>query len=103
MVKRRKNQTHSFAESLDMLSRLQQMAIDSLLFLGRMNKLLIACMREVQESIKDSVHKLLSDRIDWYELSDYKVLQNKIINAVTGTEFIFKGLSDKSAQNIKSL
>ena len=76
---------------------------DSLLFLGRMNKLLIACMREVQESIKDSVHKLLSDRIDWYELSDYKVLQNKIINAVTGTEFIFKGLSDKSAQNIKSL
>ncbi len=76
---------------------------DSLLFLGRMKKLRIACMREVQESIKDSVHKLLSDRIRFYELSDYQVLQTKIVNRLTGTSFIFKGLNEQSAQNIKSL
>ena len=76
---------------------------DSLLFLGRMKKLRIACMREVQESIKDSVHKLLSDRIRYYELSEYQILQTEIINKITGTNFIFKGLSDQSAQNIKSL
>ena len=60
-------------------------------------------MREVQESIKDSVHKLLSDRIKFYELSDYRVLQTQIINKITGTNFIFKGLNEQSAQNIKSL
>ena len=76
---------------------------DSLLFLGRMKKLRIACMREVQDSIKDSVHKLLSDRIQFYELSDYKVLENKIINNITGTIFIFKGLREDSSNNIKSL
>ena len=68
-----------------------------------MKRLRIACMREVQESIKDSVHKLLSDRIKFYELSDYRVLQTQIINKITGTNFIFKGLSEQSAQNIKSL
>ena len=60
-------------------------------------------MREVQESIKDSVRKLLSDRIKFYELSDYRVLQTQIINKITGTNFIFKGLNEQSAQNIKSL
>ena len=32
---------------------------DSLLIKGRMQKLLIACLREVQDSIKDSVYRLL--------------------------------------------
>lgn len=76
---------------------------DSLLFLGRMRTLLIACMREVQDSIKDSVHKLLSDRIKYYELLDYQITETKIINKVTGTVFIFKGLREQDAQNIKSL
>lgn len=60
-------------------------------------------MREVQNSIKDSVHKLLSDRINYHELNEYEILQTKIINKITGTSFIFKGLSNQSAQNIKSL
>lgn len=76
---------------------------DSLLFLGRMNKLLIACMREVQDSIKDSVHKLLKDRIQYYDLTEYKVTETKIINQLTGTTFIFKGLREQDSQNIKSL
>ncbi len=76
---------------------------DSLLFLGRMKKLRIACMREVQESIKDSVHKLLCDRIAFYELSDYKTTETQIINHISGTSFIFKGLQEQNSANIKSL
>ncbi len=63
----------------------------------------IACMREVQESIKDSVHKLLSDRISFYDLNEYKVMETQIINKITGTTFIFKGLQEQNAGNIKSL
>ena len=76
---------------------------DSLLLLGRMHKLRIACMREIQDSIKDSVHKLLSDRIAFYNLSDYKVTETQIVNKITGTTFIFKGLREQGAGNIKSL
>ena len=76
---------------------------DSLLLLGRMKKLRIACMREIQDSIKDSVHKLLSDRICFYNLTDYKVTETQIVNKITGTSFIFKGLQEHNAGNIKSL
>ena len=76
---------------------------DSLLLLGRQKKLLIACLREIQDSIKDSVHKLLTDRIAFYELSDYKVYEDRIDNRVTGTRFIFKGLREQDSQKIKSL
>lgn len=60
-------------------------------------------MREVQDSIKDSVHKLLSDRIAYYDLSDYRVMESKIVNKITGTTFMFKGLQEQNADNIKSL
>ncbi len=68
-----------------------------------MKKLRIACMREVQESIKDSVYKLLCDRIAENELHDYKITATQIINKITGSSFIFKGLQEQYAGNIKSL
>ncbi len=76
---------------------------DSLLILGRKQKLLIACLREIQDSIKDSVHKLLADRIAFYGLNDYKVYEDRIDNLITGTRFIFKGLREQDSQKIKSL
>lgn len=76
---------------------------DSLLIKGRMQKLLIACLREVQDSIKDSVYRLLCERISFYQLKDYEIKENKIINRITQTEFIFKGLRDSDIQKIKSL
>ena len=76
---------------------------DSLLLKGRQKKLLIACLREIQESIKDSVYKLLCDRIALYELNDYQIFENRIENTVTGSKFIFKGLRDQDVQHIKSL
>ncbi len=76
---------------------------DSLLLKGRMEKLLIACLREVQDSIKDSVYRLLCDRISFYDMKDYKITETKIENKITGTKFIFKGLRDQDSQKIKSL
>lgn len=76
---------------------------DSLLLLGRERKLFIACLREIQESIKDSVYKLLCDRINFYGMNDYKITAGGIRNKVTGTRFVFKGLRDQDSRKIKSL
>ena len=62
----------------------------ALLLRGRMEKLRILATREYQNSIADSVHKLLKDLIEKYEMGDYEVLKDRITNALTGTEFIFK-------------
>lgn len=76
---------------------------DALLILGRQNKLFIACVREVQDSIKDSVYKLLKDRADYWGFTDYVFYTDRVDNIATGTRIIFKGLQDNNAQNIKSL
>lgn len=51
----------------------------------------ILCTREIQDSIKDSVHKLLKDQIDLLELEGFTV-QNDVIRHLNGSEFLFKGL-----------
>ncbi|MBE6458335.1 MAG: PBSX family phage terminase large subunit [Alphaproteobacteria bacterium] len=76
---------------------------DSLLLKARQKKLFIACLREIQDSIKDSVYKLLCDRISAWGLNDYKIFENKIENKLTGSRFIFRGLRDQDINNIKSL
>ncbi|WP_373074003.1 PBSX family phage terminase large subunit [Sulfurimonas sp.] len=63
-----------------------------ILLLMSMNKpLRILCTREIQDSIKDSVHKLLSDQIDLLGLTGFTV-QNDVIRHSNGSEFLFKGL-----------
>jgi phage terminase large subunit len=62
----------------------------------------ILCVREVQKSIKDSVHKLLSDQVEILGLGKfYKILQNEIRGA-NGTEFNFAGLANQTTDSIKS-
>jgi len=74
----------------------------ALLVLGSANKLRILCTREVQKSIKQSVHKLLKDQIEAMGLSSfYRVLENEIRGS-NGTEFSFSGLSDQTVDSIKS-
>lgn len=74
----------------------------ALLIEGWRNPERILCAREVQKSIKDSVHKLLSDQIQELGLGHhYEVLQNEIRGA-NGTEIIFSGLSNQTAESIKS-
>lgn len=61
----------------------------------------ILCTREYQNSIADSVHRLLSDQIAGMGLEKlFNVTQNSITSS-TGSQFIFKGLQ-RSIQEIKS-
>lgn len=64
----------------------------ALLIRGRKDQLRILCTREVQNTIKDSVHKLLADLVDKHQMIEYEVQKDSIRNTITGTEFIFKGL-----------
>lgn len=74
----------------------------ALLVLGLQERHLVLCTREYQNSLNDSVYKLLKSLIEKYELKSYEVLRDTIRNRETGTEFIFKGLkSDVNA--IKSI
>jgi len=63
----------------------------------------ILCAREVQKSIKDSVHRLLSDQIKKLDLSDYyEVLDNEIRGKKNDTIFLFTGLSEQTVDSVKS-
>lgn len=74
----------------------------ALLALGAQRKLRILCTREVQKSIKDSVHKLLSDQIEAIGLGWFYQIQNNEIRGINGTEFLFAGLADHTVESIKS-
>ena len=74
----------------------------ALLIQGAQGKLRILCAREVQKSIKDSVHKLLSDQIQALGLGGFYDVQQALISGANGTEIIFAGLSDLTAESIKS-
>lgn len=60
----------------------------------------ILCCREYQNSIADSVHKLLSDVIKKYNLPNWEIGREYIRNK-NGSEFSFKGIKN-NAQSIKS-
>lgn len=64
----------------------------ALLILGAQKTLRILCAREYQNSIRDSVHKLLSDQIDALGLTHFYEVQNTVIKGANGTEFTFEGL-----------
>lgn len=74
----------------------------ALLVLAAKEKLRILCTREVQKSIKDSVHRLLSDQIESMGLeSFYEVLETEI-RGRNGSNFTFSGLSNQTVESIKS-
>lgn len=74
----------------------------ALLVLGANAKLRIGCFREVQKSIKDSVHKLLSDQIAEMNMGDFFEILETEIRGKNGTSFIFSGLSSQTVESIKS-
>lgn len=65
-------------------------------------KVRIGCFREFQNSIADSSHQLLADLIELYRLTDFKVTDNAIVNAATGSDFLFKGIR-RNVQSVKSI
>lgn len=62
----------------------------------------ILCTREIQKSIKDSVHKLLSDQIQAMGLGSFYTVLNTEIRGKNGSEFLFSGLQDHTVDSIKS-
>lgn len=74
----------------------------ALLWRGKIGRERILCTRELQKSIKQSVHKLLCDQIDLLGFQDHYRSTDKGIFGLNGTEFIFEGLRN-NVQEIKSL
>lgn len=74
----------------------------ALLIQGAASPHRILCTREVQKSLRQSVHQLLKDQITSLGLDDfYQVLRDEIRGA-NGTAFYFAGLSDLTVDSIKS-
>jgi len=79
--------SHAFAEALILRSVKE--------------KIRILCTREYQNSIADSVHRLLEDKINKLGLLDMFNITKTSIISESGSEFLFKGLA-RSIQEIKS-
>jgi phage terminase large subunit len=77
-------------------------AAKALLILGSTTKLRILCTREVQKSIKQSVHKLLKDQIEALGLTQFYQVLDTEIRGKNGSEFSFSGLSEQTVDSIKS-
>ena len=75
---------------------------DFLLIEGASKKHRILCCREIQKSIKQSVHKLLSDRIVALGLGYFYQVLDTEIRGLNGTEFAFSGLQNHTVDSIKS-
>lgn len=73
----------------------------ALLIKGAKDQMRILCAREFMTSMKDSVHKLLSDQIQALGLTGFYEITQASIRGANGTEFAFVGLKNNVA-NVKS-
>jgi phage terminase large subunit len=64
----------------------------ALLLIGAKRPIRVLCAREHQNSLKDSVHQLLSDQISALGLQDHYIIRDAFITAVNGTTFNFEGI-----------
>lgn len=74
----------------------------ALLTLGYSSRRRILCAREIQKSIKASVHQLLRDTIEQLGLSSFYTVLDTEIRGANGTQFLFSGLADHTVDSIKS-
>lgn len=63
----------------------------------------VACIREVQNTIRDSVRQLLIDKIQALGLGSFFTTLESEIRGRNGSLVIFKGMQTYNAENIKSL
>lgn len=73
----------------------------ALLITATQQTLRVLCARELQKSIRDSVHRLLTDQIQILNLSSFYEITQTSIKGKNGSEFFFEGLRHNAAQ-IKS-
>lgn len=74
----------------------------ALILQGAGKPLRILCAREVQKSIKDSVHRLLTDQIQAMGLGAFYEVLDTEIRGKNGTLFLFAGLAQHTVESIKS-
>lgn len=74
----------------------------ALLILGAQSPIRILCTREIQKSIQQSVHQLLRDQIIALGLGNIYEVLNTEIRGKNGTEIYFAGLSNETAESLKS-
>jgi len=75
----------------------------ALLVLGTVRPLRILCAREIQRSLRESVHQLLKDQISELGLDGhYRCLDTEIRGTKHSTLFMYAGLQAHTAQSIKS-
>jgi len=73
-----------------------------LLIIASKKRTRVLCTREIQSSMKDSVHKLLTNCIDMLGLDKFYRITREGVYGVNGSEFIFHGIRHDPMQ-IKSL
>ena len=74
----------------------------ALLMQGTEKPMRILCAREIQKSIKQSVHTLLKDQIQALGLGQFYEVVETAIRGINGTEFTFAGLATNTVESIKS-
>ena len=74
----------------------------SILWPGRSEGARILCGRETMDSIRESVHQLLTDQIVRLGLEHFYTPLQSEIRGKNGTEFIFCGLRKQTVSSIKS-
>lgn len=73
-----------------------------ILWICEQREVRVCCGRETQNTIEDSVYKILSDLIEEFEL-DFDIFNNKIVHRRTGSTIIFRGFKEQGRVNIKGL
>ena len=74
----------------------------ALLILGMRKRLRVLCAREIQNSLADSVHRLLVDQISLLGIEDAYEINESSITGHIGTELLFKGLQG-NRNNVRSV
>jgi len=74
----------------------------ALLALAAQKPMRILCAREIQKSIKDSVHRLISDKIQILGLGSFFDILETEIRGANGSLFLFSGLSSQTVESLKS-
>jgi hypothetical protein len=74
----------------------------ALILMSLQDKKRILCTREIQSSIKDSVHRLLRDQIESLGVTQCFEVTDRSITCSNGSEFLFEGLF-RNVNRIKSL
>lgn len=73
-----------------------------LLLRGMIEQRRVLCFREIQKSIRDSVHRLLADKINANGWGGFYEVTRDEIRGANGTLFLFTGLRDHTADSVKS-